>query len=190
MIGYKYWIFYILPEYYEQNANDIPVIIDENSYIYAYTDNKDYADQFELCHDMRYFKRKKFILTSDQIHELTLTERNKYLKMQCYSTKNAKGYVKHIDLILTMDELYAVEEASRNYIMKLSLKMNLESPNIFRGGLQHALFDLKYFNFWRYQMGWMSSTGAPFDPMTFHIEMDDLMVYTKLFGMLLKGGGM
>lgn len=185
MIGYKYWVFYIVPEYYEKIENDLPIIINTDTFVYAYTDNKDYADLFEMTHDMRHFRKKKFNMTTAEVHELTLTERNKFMKRQSYATKYEHG-VKSVDIIVTLEEEYAIEEFSRNQIMTLSLKTVLDDPNMFVDGLYAALHALKYDRYWEYQMGYIS--GIPFDPMTFMTPIDDLSVYTRLFGLLLKDG--
>ena len=186
MICYDYWVFYLLPQYYEEFRDELPILINDDTYVYAYTDNNDYANMFERAHDMQYFRRKKFKMTSNQVHDLTLSERNKYMKLQSLSTKYSDG-IKNVDMIITLEELYAMEEMSRDKVMKLSLKMNLEDPWIFSESLKQALYNMKYFNFWRYQLGVISG-GVPFDPHTFMVDIDELSVYIDLFGLLLKGG--
>lgn len=185
MISYKYWVFYLLPKYYEKFADSLPIIIDTDTYVYAYTDNKDYADMFESIHNMNYFSRKKFNMSAEQVHDLTLTERNKYMKMQSYATRYPKG-VTSVDMVVTLEEKYAVEEMLRSSIMRCSLKMDLENPNIFSDSMLPALKKLRYYNFWEYQEGCVE--GSPFDSMTFCVSMDELYMYTKLFGILLKDG--
>lgn len=185
MIYYKYWVFYLLPKYYDKFGDILPVIVDPSTYIYAYTDNKDYADMFEAIHDMRYFKRKRLEMTSAQVHDLTLTERNKYMKLQSYSTR-FNGGVKSVDIVVTLEERYAVEEMVRSQMMKWSLKMPIESPRVLKHSLWRALAELKYTKFWSYQNG--SIEGSPFESITFSVEIDELAVYTEIFGLLLKGG--
>lgn len=185
MIAYKYWVFYLLPQYYEKFENILPVLVDPDTYIYAYTDNKDFADMFETMHNMKYFRRRKFNMTREQVHELTLTERNKYMKMQSYATSFQNG-VTSIDMIVTMEEIEAVEASVRDQIMKCSLKMELEDPMLFSNGLLSALTKLRYTKFWDYREGKVN--GSPFDSITFCMSMDELSVYTSLFGVLLKGG--
>lgn len=183
MTYYKYWVFYLLPKYYEKLGDCLPLYVHDDTYIYAYTDNKDYADQFERCHNMKYFKRKKLNMTTDQVRELTLTERNKYMKLASYATRN-EGGVSHVDMIVTMEEFYAVEEIVKTKVMQLSLKSNLVNPDLFSNELRLALNALRYDNFWNYQRGQLSG-GVPFDPMTFMVEVDELTIYTKLFGLIL-----
>ena len=37
---YKYWVFYLLPKYYEKLGDCLPLYVHDDTYIYAYTDNR------------------------------------------------------------------------------------------------------------------------------------------------------
>lgn len=97
---YKYWIFYIKPEY----INTIACNISDRSYIYAYTDNKVFAHTFETMHDMTKFIKRKMNLSREDVNILADREMLQYLKESTLLTKNSKGEVCKRMIVLTIQE--------------------------------------------------------------------------------------
>lgn len=176
---YDYWVFYICPSMIDKSA----VYIEPSSHIYAYTDNKLYAEKFEEIHNMKYFTRKKFHMNQDDVHDLTLSERNRYIRMQRFTTKK-NGAIIEVPLAVTHDEISICESKMRSLLMMFSLKANLINPRTFTGDVRRALENSHYNKFYEYQKGGID--GIPFDPNAFGMKMDELAIYIDLFHNILK----
>lgn len=176
---YDYWVFYISPSMVDKSA----VYVDSSSHVYAYTDNKLYAEKFQEIHDMKHFTHKKFHMNQQDVHDLTLSERNKYIRMRQFQTKK-NGATIEVPIAVTHDELSACESKMRNLIMKFSLKLQLINPLVFKNDIRKVLEQLHYDQFYKYQEG--NIDGVPFDPDAFGVKMDELAIYIDLFHNILK----
>ncbi len=102
---YKYYIFYINPEL----LDDITCIINDDTCIYAYTDDKKIADMFSYYHNDNLI-RKKQILSRKEVNILARDEQNQILSLRTFITSDENGKMiktkipvtkqeeKHIDL--------------------------------------------------------------------------------------------
>lgn len=180
---YKYWMFYILPIFYKALEDSFPIVVDQETYIYAYTDTESIADLFRATHKMEMFKEKKLKLSREEVNALALEEQNKMLRMQSLDTYRF-GSLSRVQLPLTFEERRAIENDIRSKLMKCSLKLNLSTPKIFSDKVIASLRKLKYQDFWDYQQG--DIIGAPFESMTFHLDMDELHIYTEIFSQILR----
>ena len=178
MMTYKYWIFYVKREYIE----DIPFEYLWNQ-IYAYTDNKEYAKQFESWHNMSKFIKREVKLTKEEIHIMTEDIMSKYLQPYRIITEGKKKKKKKILIISNRDEKRLLDSNVSMIANNTIIRNTIQEPHIYDYSLYKALSVLKY-----PQM----HSGVDIQIETGMISMDDsfiaideLAVYINIFKELL-----
>lgn len=179
-MSYKYWIFYIKKEYIE----DIPFDYLWNQ-IYAYTDDKKYAKEFESWHDMNKFVKKEVRLSREEVHILTEDVMSKYLQPYCIITEGKKRRPTKIRIIATKDEKRLVDSNVSMLANNIIIRNTMQEPHIYKYNLFEALSLLKYPQI---------HSGTDLQINTNYVDtinvneisIDELAVYIDIFESLLK----
>lgn len=126
---YKYWLYY------------------KDNELYAYTDNKEYAEKFEEFRNMDLFTRVKKRITKDDVNYLAMEFQGSYLMSNTYkgyNTKNKKYY--NIEIITTEIESLNVGN-KKVYMENAGLYHNcVIDPYYFNNKLMVALKNIGYFS--------------------------------------------
>lgn len=111
---YKYWFFYIKPEYLHLVYTET-----DDSLLYAYTDNKEYAKLFQSQRDMNKFFIKKRKIEKEEVSYLAREFTREYLIKKEVKTKirGIGSEVIDYDLVLTSTENYMVESSLNKILM-------------------------------------------------------------------------
>lgn len=131
MKEYKYWIYYF------KDTNEI----------YAYTDNKKYAKEFELDRNMdKFIKIRKDILP-EEVNYLARHYQGKYLtkaKIKIYDKKTMKWFDSF--LIMTLEEEITVQNKSVQLLYDSIYTYCWQDPYVFNEKIYKALDKLEYVN--------------------------------------------
>lgn len=168
MKTYKYWFYYL------KKTNEL----------YAYTDNKNYAKEFENMRNMKKFKRVVDDISTDELRQLVEEYKNKYLiktKMDVYD-KNSKEWFKQ-DIILTSVESITIQNTEAHLLYKNIYSNCWDDPYIFKSKVHKALETLEYVNV--YQNYIMAHSGL-YQEDELNIKIDKLGIFIRCYGKTLK----
>lgn len=168
MKKYKYWI------YYHKKSNSL----------YAYTDNKKYAKEFEKMRDM-----EKFDIVSEEIDQNTLNYlaknyQGKYLKkipIKIYDMKNKLWF--DSDIIVTIDESLGIQNASTHLMYETLYKYCWDNPYIFKDKIIKALDILEYTKVYNHIL---NGSFYPEEDNNIKIKPDELGIFIHYYGKTLK----
>lgn len=191
VLKYKYWIYYVNPELLDELA----CMINEENCIYAYTDDKTIADQFEEIHDMSKFIKKKVHLTKMEVHVLTQDERNQYLKLRQVLTKDESGKPTYITLAITLQEEKLLDLQIMSSLNNLIYRVCIDTfpIGIFKDTIIKDLNKVKYYSVVNnYATGKNileisnSCLNIIEEEKESKIYADEISVYTNLFHQILN----
>lgn len=135
MIKYKYWIFYLKNDIYDEYT------------IYAYTDDEKIANQFIRERNMKLFKVKKQDLTRDEVHSLSLEYGELYLELFNGETKSfvdGKMKTMDFDLVVTKQESVTMTNTSYDIMYAKIWTHTTYNPEIFTEKIRRSLTTLLY----------------------------------------------
>lgn len=173
MTRYKYWFFYIKPKYEEDVYKEL------YHRIYAYTDNKDYAREFELFHDMCKFIKKEILLSREEVRTLTRHAKKEYLQPCSLTTSTNDSGIEKINLIITEGEQQILTANVSNMANNTIIRATVEAPYIFNKKIYKALKELKYillYSGMEVQDSFMNGT----------LHIDEFAVYVNIFSNVLR----
>ena len=150
--------------------------------LYAYTDNKSYAKEFESVRNMDVFVKKKAKLVSSDINILALEYQSRMLTKKSLYTFNENGIGISIKMIMTMVEYISVSNMSTSFVYNLS-QLCWTSPLIFNDKYQSMLDILGY----TFMNATLSGKFKKFD--LFNMKVDQLSFFLDLFSDTLKMNG-
>lgn len=170
---YKYWIFYIKEKYKDDTYKEL------YHRIYAYTDNKEYAKEFEIFHDMEKFIKKEVKLSREEVRILAMHAKKEFLQPCMLTTTSKNSNVEKIKIIITEGEQQLLIANVSNLANTRLIKATVEVPFIFSKKVYKALYDLKYVLLYA-----GTDVDNSFIKGTLHI--DELAVYANIFEDILK----
>ena len=173
MYKYKYWIFYIKPQYENDSYKEL------YHGIYAYTDNEEYAMEFELFHDMAKFIKKELYLNRSEVRTLAIYAKKEYLQPCILTTSIDNSTIKKMTLIITEGEQLILMSTVSNIANNIVIRATVEPPYIFNKKIYNALNDLKYIflhSGMEIQDSFMGGT----------LHIDEFAVYIDIFSDMLR----
>lgn len=178
---YKYWFFYIKPEYL-----DLVYTEEEDSLLYAYTDNKEYAKMFKEQRDMNKFFVVKREIDKDEVNYLAKDFMREYLIKKEVKTKSRGIGSKTIkyDLILTSTEEHMINHISSKILIVDSMCYAWLNPYIFNNEYLSALAVIGFKEKFD-MMNNLDSVINRENKMGTNIQADLLSTFIKEYGFLL-----
>lgn len=179
---YKYWFFYIKPEYLHLVCTE-----EKDSLLYAYTDNKEYAKIFKEQRDMTKFFTMKKEIDKDEVNYLAKYFMREYLIKKDVKTKSNGIGSKVIDyeLILTKTEENIVQCTSSKVLMVDLWSYAWLNPYIFDKEYVKALTNIGFterFNI----LGTWKSSNQTINKLGNNIQPDLLSTFIREFNFLLS----
>lgn len=188
---YQYWVYYIKEEY----VDEVPLVLN-GDLIYAYTDNKDIASEFELYRDMNKFIKRKLELTRLEVNLLAKNEQTQILKIRECTTRDENGKLITTIIAMTAQEEKYLDMHVMTCLHNLMYKyMNIPIPcNIFDEKLFKYLSKIEFFSL---------SNNSLFDDLVYIktdsieiknnsmkkvINTDELGIFIYIFKNILTGG--
>lgn len=170
---YKYWIFYIKSDYVHDVYKEL------YHHIYAYTDTKKYAAEFELMHDMKKFIKKEVRLVRQEVRLLTQHARNEFLQPFWLTTISEDYCIDEMELILTEGEQRLLHANVSNLVNNTLIRATIGEPFIFNKKIYNALHELKYV---------LLHSGVEVDDsfMKGTLHIDEVAVYIDIFADILQ----
>ena len=168
MKTYKYWIYYLK----------------ETDYLYAYTDNKKYAKEFEKFRDMDKFIKLTREISSDIVNELAKEHQEKYLKkskIDIYDKKTMKWFKSH--LILTMEEELTINNTAIQILYDTLYRYCWDNPYVFNKKIIKALDTLEYTKI--YNQINQDSENSDID-QEIKIKPDQLGIFIHCYGKTIR----
>ena len=177
---YKYWFFYIKPEYLSLVYTEA-----DDSLLYAYTDNKEYAEIFKNQRDMEKFFIKKREIEKDEVNYLAKEFTREYLIKKEVKTKVGGIGSDIIDytLILTKTEDYTIQSTAHKVLMADIWISTWINPYIFKEEFVDALNNIGFVD--RYNMTNVKISNRIIDKMGENIQPDYLSTFIRHYGFLL-----
>ena len=190
--NYKYWIFYANEEY----IDDLTCLIDKDNLIYAYTDDKQIANIFEIYHDMSKIKKKHVNLTRFEVNQLAKDHQTKIIKMRKFLTKDKDGKKMEINIPVTVMEEKHVDLQIVATLNKLIYQV-VKSPcpvKIFREDIIKEFEKIRLFSIINHSKLNEDYINIGNDCILFSdnlkkgskIFADELSIYIHLFGNILN----
>jgi hypothetical protein len=179
---YKYWFFYIKPEYLSLVYTE-----SEDSLLYAYTDNKEYAEIFKNQRDMNKFFVKKREIEKDEVNYLASEFTREYLIKKDIKTKVRGIGSENIDytLILTKTEDYMIQSTTHKVLMADVWVCTWLNPYIFNKKYINALNNIGFID--RYNLTTDDDSGtSKVNKMGKNIQPDYLSAFIRHYGFLLS----
>ena len=115
--------------------------------LYAYTDNMKYAKEFKKTRDMKKFHIKKYLVTSEELMNLTENYPPLYLNRYFYNTIDfSSDHIKmtKIPLVSTKCENIMVGNIENSILLQKVYNFAWISPSIFTNEIQKILKDIGY----------------------------------------------
>lgn len=163
---YTYWIYY------------------HDNEIYAYTDNKSYAEQFEDFRDMKKFKRVKKELSKEEVNYLAKEYQCLYLKeysFDVYDKENEDNYP--FEIVITSMEEINVNNNTMQVRVNLSTDTFDLNPKYFNKDIQKALYIIGYLTIYE-------ENQLPFQNDSLENRIvpvpDQLSIFISLYGWSIK----
>lgn len=170
MTKIKYWIYYL------RDGTD--------NEIYAYTDNKEYAELFELDRNMSMFTCIKKKIGIDEINFLAREYQNCYLKemkMRIFDKSKSKWI--NAVYITTVSEYLTVTTASISLIESDIYEHCWYNPGIFKKNIFKALEVIEYNNVYRQ----ITSNVYDDNETEINIKPDMLGIFLYYYGKTMRG---
>ena len=163
---YKYFIYYLEKD------------------IYAYTDEKSKADNFEKFRDLHLFKKERREISKEEVNILAKNYKLQRLTDYDFLDKDGKN-----NIVLSITEMEKIEVINHSVnIREKTIYSYCWSPHtIFKKDIKKALVNLKYHIFHD-----TISASSPlklidmFPNIEKEATIDELNVFVKLFGKYLK----
>ena len=168
MKSIKYWIYYF-------KDSEEP---------YAYTDNKQYANLFELDRNMNLFKKIKKEMTKDEINFLAREYQNMYLKevrLKIYDKSKERWF--DGSFIMTADEYFNITMTEIRLMESDLFQHCWDNPAKFNSKIIKALEILEYNNVYRQ----ISSTKYDERNIKINVKPDLLGIFLHYYGKTMKG---
>lgn len=168
---YKYYFFYEVEE-------------GEEPELYAYTDDKSLAKEFELERDMNIFFKKKTEITKDEVNILAKDYKEMRLSILEGYTKDINNISKLIDFSLVVTELEKLTIISKyDEIINYDLCVySRNTPFVFKKDIFKALEYLDY----NYNFMIMYEPESADDYYQYDYELDLFGAFVYLFGKYLR----
>ena len=164
-----------------------------NPQLYAYTDNKKYAELFRTYRNMNVFKEKEFKLDKNGWLSLNSIHPNNKITIDELETKGRDEFTKDtIKLPLTYDEVYYVT-LKPDEIIDEKFKNIMINPSVFNSKINESLYALGYFYIYRnvqinfYANYDLDSFYDGFDRETIglkpsYMDIDQFTIFMERFG--------
>jgi hypothetical protein len=180
-ILYKYWFFYIKPEYLHLVCTE-----EDDSLLYAYTDNKEIAKLFKQQRDIDKFFVVKREIEKDEVNHLAKYFMREYLLKKSLKTKinNIGSDIIEYEVALTTTEDIMIKTTASKLIMIDIWTYSWIDPNLFTVEYQKALEGIGITSRYNILTSWKNSP-VPVDK-TNGIEPDLLSIFIKEYGFLLS----
>lgn len=152
----------------------------EDSFLYAYTDDKNLAKLFEDFRDKKIFKKVKVYLDYRQLNDLYKLYPEEELQLFYTFTRDSKNTedCTSVQIALTKSEQLSVEtEYDSLFYYKLQTLVNSFNPYIFKNSLRKALDILDYT--YNYQF-FNEPESLPYD-VQYSYNMDGFQLFYDLF---------
>ena len=170
---YQYWFFLW--------RGDINPDSQTKSFLYAYTDRKDYAKRFKefrTAKNMICYKKK---LTKEELNELADISPNLILKEIKLRTIKGNKTIE-IPLVMTVAENNTIINLSTKLVCSDIYTACWDSPYIFKKEIIKALKTLGYLKFHSV----ISSSGEFIDDGDEDYDVDELSIFIKNFGFTIN----
>ena len=139
-----YWLFYledpsVLTQEQLRGANL------EEGFLYAYTDKKEYAKEWERERNMRLFRKEKKALTTDEIGEITTLHQNGRIRTFHGETSDAEMGTRSFQIALNVWEYEFIQ--MQWLFCEMTVLPSLDRPSkigIFRKGFRTMLEKVGY----------------------------------------------
>lgn len=169
---YKYWLYFIIPEYKEQVCLE-----NEDNLLYAYTDKKKLAEGFEQSRNMDLFKKKKVYLTREDVNLLAKEYPNSILNYHPAKTRTAGvgSPVIMSGFVCTMCEKIHVNNIATQMMLSTLWQYTWVNPYIFESKYVKAL------NYTNYILGYNMLNKTPYKsidypmPDEIAVDIDDIL---------------
>lgn len=179
---YKYWFFYIKPEYLHLVYTE-----EDDSLLYAYTDNKEHAKLFKDQRDINKFFVKKLEISREEVNYLARYFTREYLIKKDIKTKTKGIGSKVIDytLILTKAEDNLLQTTAYKALMVDIYKYTWLNPYIFDDEYLSVLNKIGFKSRFDLISTWKRS-DKEINKMGENIQPDYLSTFIREFGCLLS----
>lgn len=169
---YKYWLFYL-------KTND-----DLEYELYAYTNNKEFALEFEKSRDMSKFVKKKKKISKDEVNFLARNYQSNILQRIILKTSNMKNEIIETEIIGTMIEQITVTNEATKFMICGIYENCYINPYYLNQELYEALEILEYVSIF----DCMNLTGynKPSKGFNPKIVADELSIFIHNFGKSMK----
>lgn len=114
---YTYWIFFIKEEYLNKIPSYTPS--SENRLLYAYTDKKEYAEEFKKIHLEDAFIIKKMKLDRDGVNMLARYFQNNIIRREKIISKDSRFNRIEVKVCLTEKEYFVSENSCYSHVEDL-----------------------------------------------------------------------
>lgn len=174
---YKYYFYYI------KSDNDKPEL-------YAYTDNKELAKEFEIQRNMEIFSRVKHKLTRKALNDLVKEYPELSLELVTGYTKNNsyKSDSVEFHLVMTNVEKMSIISEYDNVINAKLWALTQNDPRLFNKDIKKALSYIDYeYGYANYFSSNPELISRYYDYICDY-EMDLFGVFISIYGKLLKIG--
>lgn len=175
---YKYWFFYIKPEFIDDVV--LPQLGDT---LYAYTDNKDYAEKFMNTRDMNKFVLKKSKISKGLVNYYADNIHSGYLSEESLPTK-PDGRI--VNIVMTSMERSNLKNTINSVMLYKLWRKAIINPesfiNKYKNALKYMGFDIGY----DYMSGDSNGTELLPNLCSFPINGDYLSAFIHLNSKILK----
>lgn len=179
---YKYWFFYIKPEYIHLVCTE-----EKDSLLYAYTDNKEYAKIFKNQRDMDKFFMMKKEIDREEVNYLAKYFMREYLIKKEVKTKTGGigSKVVNFELIITKTEDIIIQSSSSRVLLVDIWKCAWLNPYIFTEKYLNALTEIGLKDRFDILNSWKTS-NKEINKIGENVQPDLLSTFIKEFGFLLS----
>ena len=181
-ISYKYWFFYIKPEYLHLVCTE-----ESDSLLYAYTNNKEYAKIFQTQRNMNKFFMLKREIKKDEVNYLAKNFTREFLVKKEVKTKSNGIGSKVItcDLIITETEYNIIYTSCYRVLMVDMWKSAWTNPYIFKNKYVELLNKIGIVNKFNDLNTWKNTTNET-NKIGINIQPDLLSTFIHEFKFLLN----
>lgn len=163
---YKYWLF----------------LTKDTNELYAYTDTKEYKDQFISERNMDKFICKKKLLTMDEVHKITYNYNELFLVRKKLRTKNEEGKLYELEMTITKLEYTCIMTEGYYLLLSSIYAYAWTPPNIFNKEIQKSLEIIGY----KYCFDEINGSSESLKFMSarpqFIKSVDDLGIFIRSYG--------
>ena len=183
---YKYWFFYIKPDYLHLVSTE-----SEDSLLYAYTDNKEYAESFKAQRDMNKFFMKKEKITKEEVNYLANNFMREYLIQKEVNTKlkSIGSKIIKYNLILTKAEESCIQASVYKILMVDIYTCTWTNPYIFDIEYLSGLKNIGYVDKFNMMSTWKIKNNKNIDKIGENIQPDLLSAFIREYEFLLTSKG-